>query len=299
MSTRLSPSTLVLLTLPPLLWACNAMVGRWIHEQVPPMTLNLLRWSLAFLILMPLAHRVLRPGSVLWPQWRRMSVLGLLSIGAYNALYYLALQTSTPINVTLVASSMPVWMLVMGRLFHAEPVRGRQVAGALLSMGGVLLVLCRGEWEILTHFRLVPGDGYVLLATMAWAVYSWMLARPAEPAALRSDWSAFLIGQVLFGLGWSALFAGAEWTLTPAHIAWSWPVAAAIAFIALGPAVLAYRCWGAGIQRVGPQLAGFFTNLTPLFTALMSTFILNEAPRLYHLLAFVLIVGGIVVSSKR
>jgi drug/metabolite transporter (DMT)-like permease len=76
-------------------------------------------------------------------------------------------------------------------------------------------------------------------------------------------------------------------------------VAAAVAFIAVGPAVLAYRCWGAGIQRVGPQLAGFFTNLTPLFAALMSTLILNEAPRLYHLLAFALIVGGIVVSSRR
>jgi drug/metabolite transporter (DMT)-like permease len=299
MSARLSPSTLVLLTLPPLLWAGNSMVGRWIHEQVPPMTLNLLRWALAFLILLPLAHRVLRPGSVLWPLWRRMAVLGLLSIGAYNTLQYLALQTSTPINVTLVASSLPVWMLIMGRLFHAEPVRGRQIAGALLSIAGVLVVLSRGEWEVLTQFRLVPGDGYVLLATMAWAVYSWMLARPVEPAELRGDWAAFLMGQVLFGLGWSALFAGAEWALTPAHIAWSWPVAAAIAFIAVGPAVVSYRCWGAGIQRVGPQMAGFFSNLTPLFAALMSTYFLNEAPRLYHLLAFVLIVGGIVVSSKR
>lgn len=299
MSARLSLSTLVLLTLPPLLWAGNSMVGRWIHEQVPPMTLNLLRWSLAFLILLPLAHRVLRPGSVMWPLWRRMAMLGLLSIGAYNALQYLALQTSTPINVTLVASSMPVWMLIMGRLFHAEPVRGRQVAGALLSMAGVLLVLSRGEWEVLSQFRLVPGDGYVLLATMAWAVYSWMLARPVEPAELRGDWSAFLLSQVFFGLGWSALFAGAEWSFTPAHIAWSLPVAAAIVFVAVGPAVLAYRCWGAGIQRVGPQLAGFFANLTPLFAALMSTYFLNEAPRLYHLLAFALIVGGIVVSSKR
>ena len=50
---------------------------------------------------------------------------------------------------------------------------------------------------------------------------------------------------------------------------------------------------------MGPQLAGFFANLTPLFAALMSTYFLNEAPRLYHLLAFALIVGGIVVSSKR
>ncbi len=299
MSARLSPSTLGLLTLPPLLWACNALIGRWIHAQVPPMTLNLLRWVLAFLILLPLAHRVLRRQSLMWPHWRRIGLLGLLSIGAYNALQYLALQTSTPINVTLVASSMPVWMLVMGRLLHGEPIRGRQVLGAALSMAGVLLVLSRGDWQVLARFQFVPGDGYILLATLAWTLYSWMLARPAEPAELRGDWAAFLMAQVFFGLGWSALFAAGEWTLLPAQVAWSWPVAAAIVFIAVGPAVLAYRCWGAGIQRVGPQVAGFFANLTPLFAALLSTLLLGEAPQGFHLLAFALIVGGIVVSSRR
>ncbi len=299
MSARLSPSTLVLLTMPPLLWACNALVGRWAHGQVPPMTLNLLRWVIAFLILLPLAYRVLRPGSLLWPHWRRISVLGLLSIGAYNALQYLALQTSTPINVTLVASSMPVWMLVLGRLLYGVHIRGRQMLGAALSIVGVLLVLSRGDWQVLQTFRFVPGDGYVLLATLSWAFYTWMLARPSEPAELREDWAGYLMAQIFFGLGWSALFAAGEWAFTPAHIAWSWPLVGAIVFIAVGPAVLAYRSWGAGIQRAGPQVAGFFTNLTPLFAALMSTVWLGEAPRLFHLVAFALIVGGIVVSSRR
>ena len=66
-----------------------------------------------------------------------------------------------------------------------------------------------------------------------------------------------------------------------------------------GPAILAYRCWGMGVQRVGPNVAGFFANLTPLFAAVLSAAFLGELPRLYHALAFVLIVGGIVVSSRR
>jgi drug/metabolite transporter (DMT)-like permease len=69
--------------------------------------------------------------------------------------------------------------------------------------------------------------------------------------------------------------------------------------VAVGPAVLAYRSWGVGVQRVGPAIAGFFSNLTPLFAALMSAVFLRELPRLYHAIAFVLIVGGIVVSSRR
>jgi drug/metabolite transporter (DMT)-like permease len=299
MRATLSPSTLVLLTLPPLMWAGNAMVGRWVHAEVPPMTLNLLRWVLAFLILLPLSHRFLRRGSPLWTHWKHLSVLGLVSIGAYNALQYLALQTSTPINVTLVASAMPVWVLLLGWLLHGERIRGRQLWGVLLSIAGVVLVLSRGDWQVLQTFRFVPGDGYVLLATLSWAFYTWMLVRPRVPAELREDWAGFLMAQIFFGLGWSTLFAAAEWTLTPAHIAWSWHVVGAIVFIAVGPAVLAYRSWGAGVQRAGPQVAGFFSNLTPLFAALMSTIWLGEAPRLFHFVAFALIVGGIVVSSRR
>ena len=90
-----------------------------------------------------------------------------------------------------------------------------------------------------------------------------------------------------------------EWALTDARIQWGWPLAAALLFVAVGPAVLAYRFWGLGVQHAGPTVAGFFGNLTPLFAAVMSALFLGEAPRLYHAAAFALIVAGIVVSARR
>lgn len=78
MNHKLTPSTALLLTVPPVLWAGNAIVGRMLREAVPPMTLNLIRWALALLILLPLAHRVLRKDSGLWSNWRRFTLLGLL-----------------------------------------------------------------------------------------------------------------------------------------------------------------------------------------------------------------------------
>lgn len=298
-SHRLTPSTAILLTLPPLLWSGNAVVGRVVAPLVPPITLNFLRWVLALLILLPLAGWVLRPASGLWRHWRRFALLGLLGVGFYNALQYLALQTSTPLNVTLVGSSMPLWMLALGRLFFNAPVRRAQLAGVLLSMLGVATVLARGEPAQLLRLHLVPGDLYMLAATLSWAWYSWLLTRHAEPEPIRQDWAAFLLAQVVFGLGWSGLMTGAEWALTPAHIQWGWPLALALVFIAVGPAVVAYRCWGLGVQRAGPALAGFFSNLTPLFAAVLSAAFLGEPPRLFHAVAFALIVAGIVVSSRR
>ncbi|MBU1815223.1 MAG: DMT family transporter [Gammaproteobacteria bacterium] len=299
MTQKLTPGTAVLLVIPPLLWAGNAVVGRLVHDLISPSALNFIRWVLAFAILLPLAHGVLRSDSPLWPHWRRYALLGLLGIGLYNALQYMALQTSTPINATLVGSSMPVWMLAVGSLFFKAAITRRQLLGAFLSICGVLLVLSRGEWAQLMAFRLVPGDLFMLLATISWAFYSWLLSATREPTHIRADWAAFLMAQMVFGLAWSGSFAGVEWATGYSHIAWGWPLMAALVFIAVGPAVLAYRCWGVGVQRAGPAVAGFFVNLTPLFAGVLSTAFLGETPQLFHGVAFALIVGGIVVSSRR
>ncbi len=301
MTHSLNPSTILMLVVPPFLWAGNAVVGRLVHEMVPPVTLNFLRWAIALLILLPMASFIYRRGSGLWTHWRRFAVLGLLGIGLYNALQYLALQSSTPINVTLVAASMPVWMLAIGWMFFGAKVAPKQVAGAALSIAGVLLVLSRGEWRQLLALRLVPGDLFMMLATIAWSVYSWLLTlgREQDPQEIRADWAAFLLAQVTFGVLWSGAFAAGEWAIADRHIAWSWSLAAALLFVAVGPAVVAFRCWGAGVQRVGPNIAAFFSNLTPLFAALMSSAFLGEAPHVFHGVAFALIVGGIVLSSRK
>lgn len=299
MNLRISPSTALLLTIPPLLWAGNAVVGRMVHEMVPPITLNFFRWAIALVLLLPLAAPIFRNGSGLWPHWRRFSLLGLLGIGLYNALQYLALQSSSAINVTLVAASMPVWMLLIGALFFGAKVNPTQIIGAALSISGVLLVLSRGELDHLLALRLVAGDVFMILAAIAWSAYSWLLTLPNDPENIRRDWAQFLLAQIVFGVVWSGAFAAGEWTLRDAHIYWSWPLAAALLFVAVGPAIIAFRCWGAGVQRVGPSVAGFFSNLTPLFAALMSSAFLGEMPHVYHAAAFALIVGGILVSARR
>jgi drug/metabolite transporter (DMT)-like permease len=296
---RLDATTALLLTIPPFLWASNAIVGRMLRDAVPPVTLNLLRWSIALLILLPLARRLFDNKAALRSHWRRFALLGLFGVGLYNSLQYLALQTSSPINVTLVAAGMPVWMLLIGRLFFHAPVRMPQVVGSVLSVIGVLVVLCRGEWSALQELRLVPGDLLMVLATIVWSLYTWMLTQPKDPPAIRSDWAAFLAVQVFYGVLWSALFAGVEWQASAARPVWSWPVVAALVYIAVGPAIIAFRCWGAGVQRSSPSMGAFFSNLTPLFAALFSSAILGEAPHVYHAVAFVFIAGGIAWSARR
>jgi drug/metabolite transporter (DMT)-like permease len=115
----------------------------------------------------------------------------------------------------------------------------------------------------------------------------------------RWNWAETLIVQVAFGAAWAAAGAAAEQALHPHAIPWTPALLAALAYVALGPAVLAYYAWGEGVARVGPTVAALFSNLTPLFTALLSLAVLGATPRWYHAAAFALIAAGILVSSRR
>jgi drug/metabolite transporter (DMT)-like permease len=304
-SPRLTPRLALLLTTAPLMWAGNAVVGRLMVGHVPPLLLNSLRWSIAALILLPLAWRVARDLRAIRGAWVYLLVLGTLSVGAFNSLQYLALETSTPLNVTLINASMPVWMLIVGALFYAVRPTAAQFVGALLSLAGVAIVVTRGTWAALAQLHFVPGDAYMLVAIMGWAVYSWLLVRP--PPSMRAprrpdwDWASFLFVQIVFGLVTSSVAAAAE-AAAGRHAPVDWAnttVWLALAFVAIGPSLIAYRTWGLGVAQAGPTLAAFFVNLSPLFTALLSAWLLGDWPQPYHGVAFVLIVAGIVVSARR
>lgn len=301
----LTPRVAVWLLLPPLLWAGNAVLGRMLAPLASPLTLNALRWWGALLVLLPLGWAALSTAerrAQVRQRWRPLALLGLLGVGSYNSLQYLALQTSTPVNVTLIASSVPLWTLLLGTLFYGERVRAAQALGALLSIAGVLVVLLRGEPARLATLQLVPGDLWMLLAALAWSLYSWQLARPAPLLAGDRrpawDWAGFLLVQTIFGTLFASAASAVELSLGGRLPPATPQVALALVFLALGPSIAAYRCWGLGVAAVGPALAGFFANLTPLFAALFSALLLGQPPQAYHGLAFVLIVAGIAASNR-
>jgi drug/metabolite transporter (DMT)-like permease len=302
----LSWRLLVLLILPPLLWACNSVVARLAIDSIGPLWLNALRWGLALLLLLPLGWKILATPAArdqVRRRWAYLGMLGLIGVGAYNAMQYVALRTSTPVNVTLIASSLPLWAMIVGALFYRVQPTRPQLLGAALSLAGVLTVLARGDPLALLRIHLVEGDLLMVLAIIGWAIYSWMLVRP--PAHMRGaarpdwDWAGFLFAQCLFGT--CAAFAAAgigeavAASITPR---WSWQLVATIIFIAVGPSIIAYRSWGLAVAEAGPAIAAVFYNLTPLITAVLSVLVIGEWPQAYHGAAFLLIVAGILVASR-
>lgn len=304
---HLSPRLVLMLILPPLLWAGNAVFARLAINSIGPLWLNALRWGLALLILMPLGWKVVATAEArtrIGARWVHLGTLGLIGVGAYNGLQYVALRTSTPLNVTLIAASLPLWSMIVGALFYRVHPTRPQSFGAMLSLAGVLTVLSRGDPDVLLRIQPVEGDLLMVLAIIGWAVYSWMLARPPAhmSGAARPDWNwaEFLFAQCLFGVVIGFAAAGIGEAVAPSTTPdWSWRLIATIIFIAVGPSVIAYRSWGLAVAEAGPAMAAIFYNLTPLIAAVLSVLVIGEWPEAYHGLAFLLIVAGIFVASRR
>lgn len=292
---KLDARTALLLALPPLLWAGNSVFARLLVGEVSPLLLSLLRWLLALAIFLPFAWRALRAHAAgLRAQWKTVAVIGVLGVGCYNTFLYLAVQTSTALNVTLIAASNPVFVLATGALLFGERTRAAHWAGAAVSLTGVLAVLARGEPANLLALSFVPGDLIMIAANLTWTLYTWLLRRrrPALPFA------PFLAAQMAFGVAFIAPLAGAATafghdTLNPTPT-----VLAVIVYMAIFPSIVAYYCWDRGVARVGAVLPVYFANLTPLFAAALSTLVLGEAPRAYHAVGLALIVAGIHLASR-
>ena len=108
----------LLLILTTLFWSGNMVVGRAIRGEVPPFALAFWRWAIALALTLPLALPHLRAQ---WPQlrkgWKAVLLLGLLGVGGYNTLAYIALQYTGATNASLLNSFIPVATIALSWAF--------------------------------------------------------------------------------------------------------------------------------------------------------------------------------------
>src|SRR5260221_3306116 len=108
----------LLLSITALFWAGNAIVGRLAAGHIPPVTLSFLRWSLAFLIILPFAWKHLkRDWGAIRGHLGTMIFLSIIGISAFNTMQYWALEYTQALNTLLLQSAGPlivaVWSLVL------------------------------------------------------------------------------------------------------------------------------------------------------------------------------------------
>lgn len=287
-------SPAVVMILPPLFWAGNAIAGRLAVGQLPPIALAFWRWLFAMLVILPFGlPKLVDQWDEIRRRWRGLCVVALFSVTAYNTFLYIALTSTTAVNATLVSAAIPVAIVLLSRLWLGETVGLRQGAGIALSLAGVVLVIVRGDPANLRKLGLQSGDFWVLAAVASWAVYSVFLRK--HPFTLSP--LALLTAQVI--LGWLFLLPFYLWERTTGQaFLLTASTAGLIAFVAIFPSILAYHLWNQGVAKLGASLAGQYTYLIPIFTALLAVLFLDEAFHWFHAVGLISIIGGIRLAAR-
>ena len=284
----------LLLSITAMCWAGNAIVGRLAAGHIPPVTLSFLRWSFAFLLILPLAWRHLVQD---WPAIRGklgvMVTLSLSGIACFNTLQYWALEHTQALNTLLLQSAGPLIVAVWSLILLGVRLTLAQAVGILLSLMGVLLILLQGDLTALSNIRFNKGDLIFIMALVIFGFYSVMTLK--RPAIHSLSFVAFT-----FGCGAACLIPLWIWELI------SRPVMRldannllSLFYVAVFPSTLAYLCFNRGVQLIGANRAAPFFHLVPVFGAAMAIAFLGERPQLFHIVGFALVLTGVYVASRK
>jgi drug/metabolite transporter (DMT)-like permease len=284
----------LLLSITALCWAGNAIVGRLAAGHIPPITLSFLRWSLAFLILLPFAWKhLVRDWSAIRSRLGIMVIVSVTGIGAFNTLQYWALEYTQALNTLLLQSAGPLVVAVWSLLLLGVRLTLAQAAGVLLSLIGVLVILLHGDLGKLSSIEFNKGDVIFTVALIIFGFYSVMTLK--RPAIHPLSFAAFT-----FGVGALCLVPLLAWELaTRPVMALNTANLLSLFYVAVFPSTLAYLCFNRGVQLIGANRAAPFFHMVPLFGAVMAMVFLGERPQLSHFIGFALVLTGVFVASRK
>jgi drug/metabolite transporter (DMT)-like permease len=284
----------ILLSITALCWAGNAIVGRLAAGQIPPVTLSFLRWSLAFLIILPMAWKHLKHD---WPAIRAslglMIFISVTGIAAFNTLQYWALEHTTALNTLLLQSAVPLFVAVWSLFLLGVRLTQAQAIGVALSLTGVLVILLHGDLTALAGIAFNKGDLIFTVALVIFGLYSVLTLKRPKIHSLSFVGFTFGCGAAcLIPLLVVELLSRPVMQLNTANLLSTF-------YVAVFPSTVAYLCFNRGVQLIGANRAAPFFHVVPLFGSAMAIVFLGERPQLFHVIGFVLVLTGVFVASRK
>jgi drug/metabolite transporter (DMT)-like permease len=289
---RVSPYLLLLATV--LFWALNWIAGRALRDDVPPYSFAFWRWVIGSALLLPFAWRHLVSG---WPAMRRswpiMLVLGMLGTTFCNLTSYTGLKYTTAVSGSILNSFVPVIIIAISWAFLGQRLRASQWAGVVISLTGVLSIVGRGDPMVILALRFNIGDLWIIASTLLWALYTVCLRwRPQQLHPLGLLGANAIVGVV-------AMLPVYLWSLSRGlHVHWTAEAWVGLIYAGVFPSVVGGIFWNNAVVRVGPNKAGMFMHLMPVFASMLASAFLGEQLHLFHVAGMAMILGGIWLTTR-
>lgn len=283
----------VMLGLAAWMWAGNSVASKWAVGEVSPQVLTTLRWGVAFVALLGVARGSLAGAMpLLTARWLYVLLMGGFGYTAFASLIYLAGTYTTATNLALFQGAIPVLVMLMNRALHGTRVSAGQAVGVAVTLAGVAVAASHGDLGSLLTLTFNAGDLMMLVACICYAGYTVGLPdRPAVPPL------AFFAGMATAAFATSLPLLAAEWA--SGHLIWPTPLGwAIVAFVALMPTLAAQLLYMRGVAAIGPNRAGLFVNLVPIFGAFLAVLLVGEPFGPTQAIALALVIAGIACAER-
>lgn len=277
-----------------LVWSGNYIVARGFHRDITPVSLAFFRWLTATIVLLPFAYQNFRrQWFLVKSSWTYLVVAALFGVSLFNTFIYVGGHTTSAMNLAIIGTTAaPVFVLAISHFFTREKATGFQIAGTLLCIAGILLLISKGSFTQLRTFQFLPGDLWVLLAALSFAVYTVMVRKkPAEMAPLTFLFSTFLFGTLLL---LPAFLIDSKNGLT---FEWNLPLVAVFLYLGIGASILSFLCWNTAIQHIGPSRTALFGNLIPVFSTIEAVIFLKEESSIVVIISLLIIFSGLFLAN--
>jgi drug/metabolite transporter (DMT)-like permease len=286
----------LMLVLATLFWAGNFIVGKAAFvENIPPMSLVFLRWSLVWLILLPFTYKeILKHKDVILKNLPLLFFLALTSVGLFNSFTYLALVYTQVINASLFNTAIPAMIILLCFLFKIEKTNRFQIMGLILSVIGILSIITKLDLNILLSLNFNKGDIIMIGGVITWGLYSSFLKKKKFTLPLLTlvhilctFGLLFILPQFLFEVSQGQII---NFDINLGYI---------LIYLALFPSIGSYYCWAGAVSIIGANRSGIFLSLIPLFSTILAIIFFEEKFYFFHFIGSVLIVLGLFLSNKK
>lgn len=287
----------LVLTLTTLFWGGNVVAGKLAVGHIDPYALMIVRWGGALLAVLPFALQPLRRD---WPairgNWPLLLLYGVVGYATFNVLVYAAAYLTSGVNIAIEQVAVNIFVMLLNFAVFRTRVRILQLLGVLLTILGVAITATGGKLARVLVLDVNLGDALVLLACLAYAVYSLTLRyRPT------TNWLSFLVvtfvGAIIASFLFQAVLGGGPAGLVASFRAITWQGWLIALYTVFFPSVISQMLYVRGVELIGPNRASLFINLIPLFGTVGSILVLGEVLQGSHLIAAALIVAGIILAE--
>ena len=286
----------IFLILTTLFWSGNFIVGKAASLfEIPPFTLNFYRWTFAWLILAPFTlPEIIKKKNHIFENILLIIILGITSITIFNSIVYYSLNFTQVISGVLMISTIPVMIIIFCSLLKIEKTNIYQILGVIFSLLGVVVIITKSNLNILLNLNFNKGDLWMVVAMFSWAMYSALLRKKkfelSQLSLLQTIISAGLI--FLFPAYMIELALGYRATINV-------PFVLTLTYVVIFPGLASFIFWIKGISIIGSNRSGIFLHLMPIFSTILAMIIFKEKFMTYHIIGAMLIITGIILSSKK